>query len=860
MSRAETAAELMLCEDAERAKALAEGLSRENRLRQDTESDIFNEITEYLDENAEIRGKDFLVLSSETWHAGVLGSVASKVAERFYKPVALIRMENGLGKGSGRSVAGLNLYEALRSAEDCLEAYGGHEMAVGLTVTADRLGELDERLNQYAREHVEPSDKAPVLLADAETDMEELDSRAVEQLGLMAPFGRGNPHPCLIMRALRILSCKPLGVDKAHLKFRLAQKNRQLDAVAFQMGAGLNRFKEWESLNVLFVPEFNHWNGETKIQMIVQDIKAWNMPDDPFAPDGAAGEIAGEAAGEIAGEIAGVGEIAGAGEAAGETAAEIAGPGEAVGETAGEIAGAGREAAAAIPSGAVRRRSGPERREMIREAILGDRDYHPKQKEALAALENGRNTLLVMGTGRGKTAVFQTVAAELAMNGQISVLIYPLRSLVNDQYQRMRRQFEALDVAVLAVNGSMSASERNRFFQSYGRGKADVVLTTPEFISFHQDKFMAAAGRIGLFVVDEAHHMSQGGRKGYLRLPGVWEKLGRPLTLAATATAGDETAEQISGAFHIREWVLEDHLRANLRLTDCRKERDKLAYLVKIAGRREKTVIYVNSRRQSMELAQTLRDYLPFAEKEIGFYHGGLDPDNRRKLESMFRDTELRIMVSTSAFGEGVDIPDIRHVILYHMCFSKTEFNQLSGRAGRNQEEAWIHLLFNQEDRALNRMLLEQKAPDRDLLAKFYLMLRALQKGRRIVESTDAELAGRLPAAGNAGSAGSGGPVRDETVSACLAILEEIGLLRLAYTGNRRYIHMVPPPASKLDLSDSVRFAEGQGEREDFEEFADYVTNSGPEEILSGFNRPILPGHIRACQEVNRDGGRTVIR
>jgi single-stranded-DNA-specific exonuclease len=484
-----------------------------------------------------------------------------------------------------------------------------------------------------------------------------------------------------------------------------------------------------------------------------------------------------------------------------------------------------------------------EHRETIRRAILGDRDYHLKQKEALAALESGRNTLLVMGTGRGKTAVFQTVAAELAAQGKISILIYPLRSLVNDQYQRMRRQFESLGIAVHAVNGSMDAPERNRFFQLYGQGKVNIVLTTPEFICFHRDRFTAAGERIGLLVTDEAHHIRQGDRKGYQQLPEVWQALGRPLVLAATATADDETAGRINQAFQIRQWVLEDHVRENLRLTDVRKEKDKLAYLMKIAGRREKTVVYVNSRRQSMELAQTLRCYLPFMEREIGFYHGGLDSESRRGLENRFRDTELRLMVSTSAFGEGVDIPDIRHVVLYHMCFSRAEFNQLSGRAGRNQDEAWIHLLFNGEDMALNRMILSQKAPDREILARFYLMLKTLQKSRRFIEAADAELAGKMTASEKAGKVGE--PVLEETVSACLAILEEMKLLRLEYAGNRRYIHISPPPPAKLDLSDSIRFAEGQGEREAFEEFAAYIMNGSPDIILSGFNRPILPKSVK---------------
>jgi single-stranded-DNA-specific exonuclease len=637
-------------------------------------------------------------------------------------------------------------------------------------------------LDQYAKRHLEARDKIPVLRADTVVTMKEIHKQTLDQIYLMAPFGQGNPPPNLVMRGVKLLERRQVGADGAHLKIRLSQKGRQMDAIGFQMGADSENLHSGALLDVMFTPEFNHWNGRTEIQLNLRDIKPWDRPDNPLADTGTAGD----------------------------TAAEIP---------------------AANSGGS---QTSPSLRARVQKAVLGNLDYHPMQQEALTALEKGQNTLVVMGTGRGKSAIFQTMAAELAMQGQMALLIYPLRSLVNDQYHRFETQLGPLGVTVNAVCGLMSTQERKHFFKLYGQRKAGIILTTPEFLRFHQDTFALAASRIGLFVVDEAHHLFQAKRTGYQALPDVWRKLGRPLVLAATATAGDETARQISQSLDISRWVLEDFRRDNLHLVDSRKERDKLAYLIKVIGEGKKTVIYMNSREQVMALTQTLKDYLPFMDREIGYYHGGLDSDTRKMTESMFQTGLLRVMISTSAFGEGIDIPDIHHVILYHMCFSKTEFNQLSGRAGRNHEKAWIHLLFNEDDSALNRIILDYGAPSRELLGKFYLMLKQLSKGGSSVENTDEALVKRMKQLGYP-------QIHEGSVAACLAVLEELGLLLQEREGNRRYIHMAPPPPAKLDLSDSVRYREGQEERDSFEAFLEYISNSSPEALLNGFNRPILP-------------------
>ena len=264
------------------------------------------------------------------------------------------------------------------------------------------------------------------------------------------------------------------------------------------------------------------------------------------------------------------------------------------------------------------------------------------------------------------------------------------------------------------VTGESSPAERDEAFAALAAGELDVVLTTPEFLHLHAARF-AASGRVGFVVVDEAHHvgMSRAGhRPAYARLGEAVEALGRPTVLAVTATADDATAATIRQTLGITATVLDPTVRDNLRIEDRRDIPDKDGYLASLAARGEKTVVYVNSREQSVKLARMLRKRVPELAMRTAFYNGGLSRSARHAVERAFRTSELAVVVATSAFGEGVNIPDIRNVVLYHLPFNEVEFNQMSGRAGRDGALARIHLLFGAKDARINEMILSSLAPE----------------------------------------------------------------------------------------------------------------------------------------------------
>lgn len=475
--------------------------------------------------------------------------------------------------------------------------------------------------------------------------------------------------------------------------------------------------------------------------------------------------------------------------------------------------------------------------ELVRR-FIGDRSLHAAQAQALAALARRRSTLAVMATGRGKSLIFHLHAARIALReGHASVFVYPLRALVADQAFHLSESFAEVGLSVRVVTGETSQRERDEAFLAASAGELDVVLTTPEFLHFHGHRF-AEAGRFAFLVVDEAHHVGlsrAGNRPAYARLGEAIERLGNPTVLAVTATASDDVAAQIQSTLGIEEVVLDPTVRENLAVADERGRSDKDAYLLSLAARGDKMIVYVNSRDASVRIARLLRQRLPQLAWKIAFYNGGLTRLVRHKVEKAFRGEELAVVVATSAFGEGVNIPDVRHVVLYHLPFNEVEFNQMAGRAGRDGAASQIHLLFGEKDARINEKILSSLAPSRDDLAALYTVLRDLQAAEADgFEITNAELAERC------GRVRRGCALDDRSVSTALGVFRELGFVTGEGHGAYRRLTFIPG-SGPVELAASVRYAEGLDEIEQFGGFKEWVSTASADDLLTRFNRPILP-------------------
>lgn len=463
----------------------------------------------------------------------------------------------------------------------------------------------------------------------------------------------------------------------------------------------------------------------------------------------------------------------------------------------------------------------------ITRALIGEAKPHEAQLAVLERIEAGKNTLAVLGTGRGKSFCFQYPAALRALtSGTKTLVIYPLRALANDQYDALMRKFDPLGLRIYRANGSISHDEREELFEALREGAWDIVLATPEFLEFHRAVF-SGASRPGFVVVDEAHHLYESKhRAAYARIGETIASLGRPQVVALTATAGDEAFAQIVRELRIEAWVIDPTVRENLHVTDARETKDKLGYLRDLFGDGEKGIIYCNSRKESTEVAQALRKHFG---NEVMFYHAGMPSAERHEVERFFREGALRVVVATSAFGEGIDLPDVRHVVLYHLNFDFTEFNQQSGRAGRDGAAAQIHLLFGDTDRRINEYIIDRDAPTLAVLRALYRGVKGLAHDG-IVRMSYVDIARTLDL----------DKANDRTVSRALRIFEDEHLVEIAEDDAGRYVRFLPVDG-KVDLEKNERYAEGEAERESFRRFCELVLTAKADALERIINRPIYP-------------------
>ncbi len=272
LERADMAFRLMTTDSREEAGKLASALDAVNRERQDVEEAISDE-AKRLCRKEDLAGTGAFVLSSNDWHPGVIGIVASRIVEEFYRPAALICVKDGVGKGSARSIPGFDLYHGLTKCSDLLLGFGGHKYAAGFTISEEQIPRFRERLSAQVIECMGSGGFVRTLLVDGSVAFDDLTVDLMGELEKMAPFGQGNPEPRLGCRGLEVVSSRIVGNN--HLKLRLKNaKGASLDAIAFKRGNLLGKqVRDGARLAAVFTPRLNAWNGKTSVELEIRDIK-----------------------------------------------------------------------------------------------------------------------------------------------------------------------------------------------------------------------------------------------------------------------------------------------------------------------------------------------------------------------------------------------------------------------------------------------------------------------------------------------------------------------------------------------------------------------------------------------------------
>ena len=269
MGHQEEALNLFLSKDAKEVNELTQKLNEYNKERQEIEKNIFADAVEQIKAN-NLQEKSTIALMGKNWHHGVIGIVSSKITEMYFKPSILLCEEGDIGKGSGRSIPGFDLYEALTQCPKLIDRFGGHAMAIGITIKKDKFEEFKTEFEKTAREnHIE--DIVPILKIDSQISLDEINKNMVESLKELEPFGEENKTPLFLFKNLKIDSIRALTEEK-HLKLTVKENKAVVNAIGFNLGQLANEYKIGDKIDIVGNLEINSFNGVDNVQINIKDM------------------------------------------------------------------------------------------------------------------------------------------------------------------------------------------------------------------------------------------------------------------------------------------------------------------------------------------------------------------------------------------------------------------------------------------------------------------------------------------------------------------------------------------------------------------------------------------------------------
>lgn len=438
-----------------------------------------------------------------------------------------------------------------------------------------------------------------------------------------------------------------------------------------------------------------------------------------------------------------------------------------------------------------------------REALekhFGFREFLAGQEQVVSALLSGRDALVVMPTGGGKSLCYQLPA--LVMDG-VTVVVSPLIALMKDQVDALEKK----GVAVTVINSTLDPGEQHDRIRRMREGEFKLVYVAPE--RFRSESFVSALQQvpIALFAVDEAHCLSAWGhdfRPDYLRLKYALEKLGRPQTAAFTATATPVVRKDILEHLQLRDPAVAvsgfERPNLSLRVMQCSGDKEKYERLKAVVDDEGTGIVYCATRKKVEEVAESLS---AMGVKVVA-YHGGMEDKEREQAQNAFLDRSCDVAVATNAFGMGIDRADVRFVIHFQVPGSVEAYYQEAGRAGRDGEPAVCELLFNYADTRTQEFFIEGNNPGYDLIHDLYLLLQRHAGEQGEVVMTIKEMAQAL------------GAKNDMGVGSALSVLSRSGYIdRFEVSGSRAKGTRLTQPDVGADDLEIDRAALEEKERRD---------------------------------------------
>lgn len=279
MMNGKEAVDLLLAKDSESAREKSENINQYNDERRELDKKITDEANAIIDDFQDMADRKAIVVFNPAWHKGVIGIVASRLTEKYYRPAVVLTKSSELITGSARSVSGFDIYKAIESCRDLLENFGGHTYAAGLSLKEENLEAFTNRFLQLAADEIVPEQMVPQLDVDAILDFKDINAKFMHDLKKMSPFGPDNQKPVFCSRRVKDYgTSKLVGKDLEHIKLELidANSNSPIHGIAFGMHKHSKHIKGMKPFNICYTVEENTYNGNTSLQLMIKDIK----PDD----------------------------------------------------------------------------------------------------------------------------------------------------------------------------------------------------------------------------------------------------------------------------------------------------------------------------------------------------------------------------------------------------------------------------------------------------------------------------------------------------------------------------------------------------------------------------------------------------
>ena len=269
MGHADEALNLFLSKDIYEVNELTKKLNDYNKMRQEKEKSIYEDAVDQIEKN-KLYENCAIVVGGDNWHHGVIGIVSSKITDLYFKPSILLCYDNEFAKGSGRSIPGFDLHDALMKCQDTIEKFGGHSMAIGITIKKDNFDKFANELEQIAKDS-KIDEIVPIINVDAKINLNEVSRETVESLKQLEPFGEGNKTPIFALKNLKVDSIRSLSEGK-HIKMTLKDGNSVVNAIGFNLGYLADEYRIGDKIDVVGTLEINSFNGVDSLQINLKDV------------------------------------------------------------------------------------------------------------------------------------------------------------------------------------------------------------------------------------------------------------------------------------------------------------------------------------------------------------------------------------------------------------------------------------------------------------------------------------------------------------------------------------------------------------------------------------------------------------